>query len=1084
MHDSAGRSSGASVAIPGLPASRRGRKGSRRTRLCLLLALLAAACIAPASARDTKPEPSRTMPPSVREPAKAPRAIAPNLRAAPERIAPGPAGTTAPAAFAPAARTLYSCCLLNAVAAADLNGDGRQDIVTGNGVSYDFSVLLATGPDSFAEAVNYPVGTPEAGRVVVAAGDIDEDGDIDIVATGTTFDALAWLYPGDGEGGFGAAREFSLGSAMFAQAIEVADVNGDGHLDIVTANGGTANVSVLLGNGSGGFAAVRTFAVPQGPEGLAVGDADGDGHADIVTTGRTDFVVAILAGDGSGEFAAATELSVGRNADPFDVTIADIDGDGDRDLVTSNAGSDGSEFPPIELPGSVSLLRSDGQGGFAAAEVVPLDPTPGRAHAVVVADVTADGHPDIIVSQTNGNAATVLVGDGSGGFGVQLVRPTGVQPSPLAIADVTGDGHPDIITGNTESVSILPTDGDGGVGFDGRFAAGAMPFSILATDVNGDQRPDVLTADSISATMTVLLNDGEGGVAAAGSHAVGANPTSIATGDLDGDGHLDAVVADLGGGTVSVLLGDGAGGFAPATPFPIGEGFQSPYAVALGDANGDGHLDVATANVNISNESISVLLGDGDGGLGAAQTHRVGPNEFNSPQGVAMADVTGDGHADIVTANIGSSSLSLLAGDGTGDFADAQLLTAGDGPVMVVAGDVNGDGRTDLISLNHTGQSVSVLAATGAGQFAPAQTYAIAPEQERMEFKPWPWGIVLGDVNGDGHPDIVTANTQNDTVSVLVNDGDGAFPQYLNYGAGARPGAAAIADIDGDGRADVITANRDNNDVSVLFATDGSGFADLALAVAAAPGNVSPGETMTFIAAVANGGPAVAGFPGVGFAFDAALPDLEIDAPGDWSCDAPDVGGGATSIACTTAALAAGEGATFLAFATAPGESNGDVITMAAATTSTTQDPVAGNNSDSVAVSVDAASDLAVAISGPPVFVRGTVASYAIALENLGPAPAPQASLEVAVDVPVQSVEFTAAHGWTCAAQASSRYRATCTRAGTVAAGEATFTAAVTVGNRLFPPRIVVRARAASAADDPDPSDNAATLTSRLGRAP
>lgn len=1027
--------------------------GPGQWRLALLLALLAAGWMPLGMAQVARPVPGRIE------------------HRAGEPPAPVLAAT---------ARSLDGCCYLNAITSADLNGDGWQDIVSGNGLGYDFSVLLSNGPGTYADPVNTPVGTPELSRVVLALGDMNGDGHTDVVAAGTTSDGL-WLYLGNGLGGFGTPRALALGAGAFPQSVAVADLDADGALDIVTANGDTANASVLLGDGAGGFADTANFPIAPGPESIAIGDVNGDGHADIVTAARLDQALSVLSGDGNGGFSAPALLAVGR-ADPWGVAIADIDGDGHADLISSNAGSDGSEFPPPELPGSVSVLRSNGQGGFEAPVLIDLE-DPGRAHAVAIADLTADGHADIAVTQTNGNVATVLVGDGSGGFDTRLVRPTGHQPGPLTIADVTGDGRPDLVAGNSESISILPSDGAGGIGFAGRFAAGAVPFAVAAVDLDADADADLLTVNSVDSTVSVRLGNGTREPAAAGTHAVGASPTSIATGDLNGDGAADAVTADFGGSTVSVLLGDGSGGFAAAIPFSVGEGFQSPYAVALGDANGDGRLDVATVNTNLENEGISVLLGDGAGGLGAATIHRVGPEPYNSPQGILMSDVTGDGRADIVTANIGTSSLSLLVGDGSGGFAPAQSLTAGAGPVMVAAGDVDGDGRIDIISLDHTGQSVSVLRGAGNGAFAAAQTYAIYPESG-FSSSPWPWGLAVADVDGDGRVDIATANTQNDTVSVLTNDGTGAFPRYFNFGAGARPGAVAVADIDGDGRADVITANRENRDVSVLFAGGGAGSADLAVDAGATPGSVDPGDVMLFEAALANGGPDAAGFPGIGFAFDAELADLDVGAPAGWSCDTPDVGGGVTSIACNADALAAGDIADFVASATAPGSSEGDVITMTAAATSTAQDPNLADNSDAVSVSVGAIADLAVAIAGPPVYVRGTVATYAIEVGNGGPATAPQATLAIHINAPAHSVALTAPSGWTCVAQPSATYAANCTRSGAAPVGNAAFDMAVTIGRKLFPPRLRIRATAASSADDPDPSDNAATLTARLGRAP
>src|SRR5690606_13128696 len=216
------------------------------------------------------------------------------------------------------------------------------------------------------------------------------------------------------------------------------------------------------------------------------------------------------------------------------------------------------------------------------------------------------------------------------------------------------------------SLSVLPGDGAGNVGFDGNFPVGVFPHAVAAIDLNGDDAPDVVTVNAQGNDASVLINDGAGGFAASVSYPVDISPTGMASGDVNNDGNADIVSANLGGGTVSILLGDGAGGFAAAANFSVADGFESPYAVALGDANGDGNLDVATANTNISNHSIACLPGDGAGGFGPAVSYPVGVDGYSQPQGVVLTDVTGDGNADIVTANTGGDNLSLLAGDGTG----------------------------------------------------------------------------------------------------------------------------------------------------------------------------------------------------------------------------------------------------------------------------------------------------------------------------------------------------------------------------------------------------------------------------------
>lgn len=710
------------------------------------------------------------------------------------------------------------CCYTTSMVTADLNGDSHADIVTGNGLSYDVSVLLSDGTGGFSDPVSFPVGSFTLGFVAVAAGDVTGDAHPDIVATGYDDDEIL-VYVGDGQGGFGAPASFFTGNGQYPTAVEIVDVTGDGHPDIVTANGDSSNISVLAGDGTGGFAAAANFPTGAFPTSLAVADVTGDGKSDVVTANSQTLDVSVLVGDGTGGFAAPVNLSVGADAEPTAVAAADVSGDGHVDLVVANKGLDDSPFPPPELPGTVSVLIGDGAGGFAAAVQYSAGAGDGRADAVALGDVTGDGHPDIVVSRPLANTAGVLAGDGAGGFAEAVTVPTGVGPGPVAIADTTGEGHLDVVTANAvgSSISVLPGDGEGNIGFAGNFPAGMFPFAVASMDLNDDGYPDLVSANGMSNDVSVLVNNGFGGFDNAVSYAVGTSPALTAVGDVDDDGHADLVVANLGGGDVSVLLGTGTGGFAPAANFSIGEGFQSPYAVALGDANGDGHLDIATANTNISNDSISFLLGDGTGNFAAAVMYPVGDGSFYQPQGIVLTDVTGDGHADIVTANSGANNLSVLVGDGAGNFAAAVHLTPDLGPVAVAAADVTGDGRVDLVTLNTTAQDVSVLAGDGAGGFAAAVNYAIYPFEGIVDYNPWPWGLAVADVTGDGDLDIVTANTQNDTVSVLPNDGAGGFGSFANFDTGAHPGSVTVADIDGDGKADVITANRQNNNVSVLF---------------------------------------------------------------------------------------------------------------------------------------------------------------------------------------------------------------------------------------------------------------------------
>jgi hypothetical protein len=372
-------------------------------------------------------------------------------------------------------------------------------------------------------------------------------------------------------------------------------------------------------------------------------------------------------------------------------------------------------------------------------------------------------------------------------FTTQQTFAAGTEPDAVAWGDFNGDGRPDLVVANyfDKTVSVLLDTTPAGAGTPSfaapqTFAAAGNPAAVAVADFNGDGRADLAVANSQSNTVAVLRNATAAGAgtpsfAAPQTFAVGTNPRAMAWGDFNGDGRPDLTVVNDDDKTVSVLLNTTAAGvaaltFAAQQTFAVG---PVPEGVAVGDVNGDGRPDLAVAN-EIDN-TVSVLRNQTAAGaatpsFAARQTFAVGTNA----NGVAWGDFNGDGRPDLVVANYGANfipkSVSVLlnktpAGGSTPTFAAQQTFAVESSPRSVAVGDFDGDGRPDLAVPNYVTNTVSVLrnqTAAGAtsAAFAAQQTFAVGTQ---------PFAVAVADFNGDGRPDLATANFNSKTASVLLD---------------------------------------------------------------------------------------------------------------------------------------------------------------------------------------------------------------------------------------------------------------------------------------------------------------------------
>ncbi|PYS71331.1 MAG: hypothetical protein DMF69_10725, partial [Acidobacteria bacterium] len=337
---------------------------------------------------------------------------------------------------------------------------------------------------------------------------------------------------------FSTPSAFNVGAVP--RSVAHGDFNADGKLDLAVANTVDNNVSILLGDGLGGFAGPTNFAAGTAPLYVAAGEFNGDGDLDLAVVNNGGGNISILLGAAGGTFGAPANFGVGTS--PYTLAIGDFNADGRQDIAVANNGS-----------ANVSVLLGTGTGNFGAATnfSVATNPT-----GIAVADFNGDGNLDISSANSVGNSVSILLGTGAGSFGPANNLAAGTQPRSIAVGDFNGDGNVDVAVGNdvTNTVLILMGTGTGSLGAPTPFTVGSSPLFLGVADFNGDNKLDVAAANFQSANVSVLLGTGTGSFNAAMNFAAGTSPRSLGVADVNSDGKPDLSVVTLGTNSLTVLL--------------------------------------------------------------------------------------------------------------------------------------------------------------------------------------------------------------------------------------------------------------------------------------------------------------------------------------------------------------------------------------------------------------------------------------------------------------------------------------------------------------------------------------------------
>jgi hypothetical protein len=410
----------------------------------------------------------------------------------------------------------------------------------------------------------------------------------------------------------------------------------------------------------------------------------------------------------------------------------------------------------------------------------------------------------------------------------------------------------DASTGNSGLGTATLGGGTAGLSFlnvtNSELATLNSPTFIAAGDFNGDGIPDLAVVNYYSDSVTILVGNGDGTFTTKSTVQTGPDPVSVAVGDFNGDGVLDLAVPNLTENTVTVLLGNGDGTFSPIGTSPATG--AAPESITVADFNGDGILDLAVINVcgNDPNcqsfaSTVTILLGNGDGTFTpVAASLAVG----DDPESIAVGDFNGDGIPDLAIPNswnnnVPDDTVTIFLGNGDGTFTPTATSPTGFNPDSIVVGDFNGDGIPDLAVSNalgdnfsgYTSGTVSILLGNGDGTFTPT---AMSPATGQN-----PVSITIADFNGDGIPDLVVANNLDQTLTVLLGQGSGGFPNQETVQLGSEvenTRSVVAADFNGDGVSDLAVQSfvRPIGEVYVMLTANQTGTATNTVALPSGSG--------------------------------------------------------------------------------------------------------------------------------------------------------------------------------------------------------------------------------------------------------